>query len=203
VSGHCSHSLGVIGRPCPWCRQLVEKIATEDDLGMVEHVASGGRAGSDATLDGPPAATIVVPASSGPPPPRTDPVLPPADVTMPAQLSLTDALADVPAPQARAADPDTAHTAAAEQSPFKVYAGHRLVLRLLADHGPLTDFQLAHHTGKQQTSIGCRRGELVKAGLVWNTDLEGWSDSMSPAIVWALTDRGRSVWAAEQERCAA
>lgn len=102
------------------------------------------------------------------------------------QLTLEDALA-------RTTDPDTSHIAAASQTPRKLSAGRLLALRTLAEHGPLTDFELADITGKAQTSIGCRRADLKKAGLAADTGQRRASPSGSPAIVWALTIAGRQM----------
>ena len=71
------------------------------------------------------------------------------------------------APTARATDPDTSHMAARDAT---ANAATNLDLALMAIHlagdRGLTDFDLAAATGIQQTSIGVRRGELAKAGLV-------------------------------------
>lgn len=98
----------------------------------------------------------------------------------------------VDGPTARATDPDTAHDAAgrahANQS-----AHHAIVLRLLKAHGPLTDFDLARHSGLKQTSIGVRRHELVTLGLVQRKDREGVSDTGTPCIRWELTTAGKAA----------
>lgn len=103
-----------------------------------------------------------------------------------AQPSLLDALA-------RNTDPDTSHAAAVSQTPAKLSAGRLLALRTLAEHGPLTDFELAEITGRQQTSVGKRRCELVRAGLAADTGQRRLFPSGSPAIVWALTIEGRQA----------
>ena len=109
----------------------------------------------------------------------------------PVQLTIDDA------PTARASDPDTSHQAGARA---KLTAGHgrRLALEALAaahraDHvypGGMTDFELAAVTGIQATSVGKRRLELQRAGLVAKTDLHRLSPSGSPSIVWAITPAG-------------
>jgi transcription initiation factor IIE alpha subunit len=92
-----------------------------------------------------------------------------------------------PDPTARSTDPDTSHQAAelAKQSA----GGHRdLALRVLrANPDGLTDFELAELTGVAQTSIGKRRHDLYRAGLVVKTDLRRPSPSGSPAIVWKVS----------------
>lgn len=62
---------------------------------------------------------------------------------------------------------------------------------LIALHArPATDFELAAITGRKQTSIGKRRGELVAQGLCVDSGQRRPSDTGSPAVVWALTDLG-------------
>lgn len=56
-------------------------------------------------------------------------------------------------------------------------------------HG-LTDFELAEIMGRQQTSVGKRRGELARAGLIVGTTQRRPSPSGSPAIVWRITPQG-------------
>lgn len=63
---------------------------------------------------------------------------------------------------------------------------HELVLALLAEHGPLSDFDLARLTGIKQTSIGARRAELKTAGLVEAFDRGGVSDTGSVCVRWTL-----------------
>jgi len=90
------------------------------------------------------------------------------------------------APTARHTDPATSH-GAAERATGHAQADRQRVLALLAERGPLTDFQLADLTGRKQTSIGVRRGELVKAGLVREHDRGGISDTGTPCIRWTVT----------------
>lgn len=87
---------------------------------------------------------------------------------------------------ARATDPDTSHEASAGAQRRR---GHRLVLQLLADHGPLSDFDLAQLSGFKQTSIGKRRGELRDLGLVERHDRNAVSDTGAPCIRWRLTNQ--------------
>jgi hypothetical protein len=94
---------------------------------------------------------------------------------------------------ARITDPATSHQAAGFQS-GKLRESHRLVLSTLA-HGPLTDFELGARTGKAQTSIGCRRNELARAGMVEGTGDTRPAPSGAPAAVWAITDHGRRALA--------
>jgi hypothetical protein len=76
-----------------------------------------------------------------------------------------------------------------------------VVLELLT-RGPLTDFDLAFQASQalgkpiKQTSVGVRRGELVRMGLVRNSGTFGVSDTGSRAIRWAITDAGRKELAA-------
>jgi hypothetical protein len=70
-------------------------------------------------------------------------------------------------PRARRTDPKTSHGAAviaitrSEQNRRDALAA----LRAVGERG-YNDFELAVVTGIPQTSIGCRRGQLCKAGLV-------------------------------------
>lgn len=90
-------------------------------------------------------------------------------------------------PTARRTDPWTSHEAARRAS--KGAKSNRMAaLIALREHGPLTDFELAEITGVAQTSIGVRRGELVKAGLVEKVPgVRRPSPSGSPAQVWRAT----------------
>lgn len=113
---------------------------------------------------------------------------------------------DFAAPAARRGDIDTAKRAA-------VIALHgarnnrALALIALLEAGPdgLTDFELAAVTGVKQSSIGCRRLELQRLGLVEPLvvacepdkraplgvrPLTRPSDSGAPAQVWVISDAG-------------
>lgn len=92
----------------------------------------------------------------------------------------------------RPSDPDTSHEAAASQTPERRSRGQWLVLRALAEHGPLTDFQHQAINGLQQTSAGKRRRELQRAGLV--EAVPGVSPSGSRMKVWRLTAEGRQAY---------
>lgn len=103
------------------------------------------------------------------------------------------------APVARNTDPQTAHQAA-EHAAMRAGTMRALALRELAAAGDrgLTDFELAHRTRSQQTSIGKRRGELVRMGLVESAGSTRPSPSGSPAMVWRVTVAGVRA-AAERE----
>jgi len=107
------------------------------------------------------------------------------------QHAKESAMTLVPA-KARHTDPDTSHEAA-ERASAHAEGDRRRVLALLAEHGPLTDFDLARLTGRKQTSVGVRRGELRDAGLVEQHDRSGVSDTGSPCIRWTLTSAGRQA----------
>ena len=98
-------------------------------------------------------------------------------------------------PTARATDPVTSHQAAAAQTPARVNESHRLILALLRWEA-MTDFDLARLASQHlqrkvlPTSLGVRRSELVKAGLVADSGVKGKSDTGSPAIKWCLTEAG-------------
>ena len=98
--------------------------------------------------------------------------------------------------RARNTDPDTSLEAAMSVTELRRRADHDLVLALLFEHGPLTDFDLARLATQRlghmvkQTSLGVRRGELRDAGLVVDSGHKGKSDTGARAIRWALTDAG-------------
>jgi hypothetical protein len=79
-------------------------------------------------------------------------------------------------PLARLFDPETSHLAAqdASRTADTVRARCLAALREAGTDG-LTDFELAEKVGRQQTSAGVRRCELVKVGLV------EWSGQTRPA----------------------
>ena len=104
------------------------------------------------------------------------------------QLSLDDA------PRYRRTDPMTSRIAAREQTPAKLSAGRWQALDTLARHGPLTDHELAHLTGRLATSIGCRRKDLVRQGWCVATEDRRDSPSGVPCVVWTLTADGLRVW---------
>lgn len=102
-------------------------------------------------------------------------------------------------PARRRTDPDTC------RAPHPARLSHGRLVALLAhdDHpGGLTDFELAELTGRAQTSIGKRRGELTGAGLVTATERRRPSPSGSPAVVWQITDAGRRLAADAREAVA-
>ncbi len=99
-------------------------------------------------------------------------------------------------PAARNTDPDTSHDAAKAHPNIRA-RDRMLTLREHLRHPDgLTDFELAANLGRQQTSLGKRRGELRDAGLIYDTGIRRPAPSGSPAIVWALTDEGRKLLAA-------
>ncbi len=111
-------------------------------------------------------------------------------------------LAPLP-PSARSTDPGTSHMAAARATvPMKLYAGQRRALHAIVAAGQrgLNDFELADRTGSKQTSIGVRRGELARAGLVTRSGRRRPSDTGEPADVWIATDLGIDVWRQTSDR---
>jgi predicted transcriptional regulator len=99
-------------------------------------------------------------------------------------------LFDYVAPGARNTDPSTSHLAAAEHRALRG-KDRRDVLRLHAlNPAGLTDFELASRMGRQQTSVGKRRGELRDLGLIEDSNLRRRAPSQSQAIVWKITPRG-------------
>ena len=113
------------------------------------------------------------------------------------QAALFDLLNPAPDPEplwtpvARRTDPETSHQAARRAA--HTAATHRAVaLRELvaAGHAGLTDFELAARCHSQQTSIGKRRGELVRMGLVEATSETRPAPSGAQATVWRVTEAG-------------
>lgn len=123
---------------------------------------------------------------------------------------MSDQLAiDFAAPAARRTDPETSHGAAVIAL-HRASAHRRLAFDTIAAAGAngLTDFELAEKTGVAQTSIGKRRGDLEKAGLVevlleacapstrWPLGVRPvtrLSPSNTPARVYVLTYDGRAA----------
>ena len=104
---------------------------------------------------------------------------------MTGQLSFDD-------PCARLTDPVTSHEAARSVAP-RAGTDRAKVLQTLLDAGqPITDFKLAELLGRAQTSVGVRRGELTRQGLVEAAGI-GTSPSQSKCITWRLTVEGRRV----------
>jgi hypothetical protein len=87
-------------------------------------------------------------------------------------------------PVARRSDPDTSHLAAALARGNAPRHRDLALKALRAAPAGLTDFELSEATGVPQTSIGVRRHELVKVGLVERTDTYRPSPSGARAIVW-------------------
>jgi len=74
-------------------------------------------------------------------------------------------------PGSRTTDPETSHIAANAKPNLKAH-DRFLVLKTHFWHpAGLTDFELAAILGRQQTSVGKRRGELRDAGLIEETTL--------------------------------
>lgn len=89
-------------------------------------------------------------------------------------------------PTARRADPDTS-IAAGARDPNRRQRDRDAVLAVHRAHPDgLTDFELSAVLGRQQTSVGKRRGELRDAGLIEATSERRRSPSGSPAIVWRI-----------------
>lgn len=89
-------------------------------------------------------------------------------------------------PNARATDPDTSHRAA-QRKRLTVDKDRAAVLSVHAENPKgLTDFELAEIMGRQQTSVGKRRGELRDAGYIEDSGFRRPSPSGSSAIVWRL-----------------
>ena len=96
-------------------------------------------------------------------------------------------------PAARNSDPWTSHAAA------EAFPGKRKIdrLRVLFAHAAnpngLTDFELGVLVGRQQTSAGKRRGELMAQGYILPTEGHRPAPSGSSAIVWRITETGLAL----------
>lgn len=103
---------------------------------------------------------------------------------------------------ARNSDPDTSHAAGASITVDRRRQVHQHILDVLAAHGPCTDFDLARLVAPlvgypiKQTSVGVRRKELVRVGLVADSGQRGTSDTGATAIRWQITTAGRKDRAA-------
>ena len=111
------------------------------------------------------------------------------------QFVQRDLLVDVPA-GARNTDPATSHEAANLDRDLS--DKHRLVLQLLADHGPATDFDLSQLAARHgitilATSIGKRRHELTVIGYVTNSGRRRPTATGASAICWEITNAGRQL----------
>jgi hypothetical protein len=89
------------------------------------------------------------------------------------------------APVARFSDPSTSWEAATKASKGAASLRARCHEALIAAGARgLNDFELAEAVGSIQTSVGVRRGELVKAGLVVSAGKKRLSPHGSPSMVW-------------------
>lgn len=110
-------------------------------------------------------------------------------------------------PGARNADPSTSLDAANHAAKW-AHKGRLEVLILLME-GPMTDFQLSDRSGKVQSSIGKRRGELRDQGYVeiatdeTGQEIKGVSPTGSACLVWRLTASGRAFFEQTQGQRAA
>ncbi|MFZ2488099.1 MAG: hypothetical protein WAZ19_08240 [Anaerolineae bacterium] len=92
-------------------------------------------------------------------------------------------------PMWRTADPDTSRDAAILALETTATLRQRCLTALVAAGADgLTDFELAEIVGRQPTSAGKRRGELVALGLVEATDRRRPTPSGATAIVWVATE---------------
>lgn len=104
----------------------------------------------------------------------------------------------LPVAGARNSDPETSHLAGQN---LDLKGEHRIKALLALDDGDkLSDFDLEKETGIAQTSIGVRRGELCKAGLVEDSGERGKSPRGASVILWRCTERGHQIAAQIRER---
>jgi hypothetical protein len=100
-------------------------------------------------------------------------------------------------PMVRTADPVTC----VEPSPERLSHGRWIALKALVCLGPMTDFGLAEATGLAQTSIGCRRKDLVrmKPQLARSTGRKLPSPTGSPSLVWEASPEGVAFFHAHRD----
>jgi hypothetical protein len=97
-------------------------------------------------------------------------------------------------PTTRNSDPETSYEAV-HDAEFHASEGRILVMCCLFEYGPCTDYELEAFTGRQQNSIGKRRLECQRAGLVEVLIIDGvkqkrLAPSGSKCLVWKLTTEG-------------
>lgn len=88
---------------------------------------------------------------------------------------------------------DTERAAAALVEP-RTGTGRLRVLTILAESGPLTDFDIARLTGMRLYTAAPRRGELLRGGWIEDAGERHPTDSGASATAWRLTERGREAW---------
>jgi predicted transcriptional regulator len=96
-------------------------------------------------------------------------------------------------PLARRTDPETSHEAAERMKPLAPRDRLAVLLAHWTKPDGMTDFELAASLGRQQTSVGKRRGELRDAGLITDAEIRRKSPSGSTAIVWRITAKGMAM----------
>lgn len=87
------------------------------------------------------------------------------------------------------------HQTSVHAKKFNLNADRVKVLRAYADQFTrlppgLTDYELADRLGKQQNSVGKRRGELRDFGYIEETQDKRLSPTKTPCIVWVITPLG-------------
>lgn len=104
-------------------------------------------------------------------------------------------------PKARRTDPETSHQAAERMKPLANADRFAVLMEHYRNPAGLTDFELAGNLGRLQTSLGMRRNELRAAGMIETTTMRRPTPSGSPAIVWRITEAGKSL--AKEALCTA
>lgn len=100
-------------------------------------------------------------------------------------------------PRARRTDPETSHAAARSVDRRSLTDVHRMIGRLLALHGPLTDEQIADAYKRRAdddprvktvspSGLRTRRAELVAAGLVEDAERVAYTAAGRRTTVWKL-----------------
>jgi hypothetical protein len=88
---------------------------------------------------------------------------------------------------------DTERAAAALIAP-RSGTGRLRVLTIIAESGPLSDWEIAQLLGMRLYTAAPRRGELLRSGWIEDSGERHPTDSGTKAIAWRLSDRGREAW---------
>lgn len=94
-----------------------------------------------------------------------------------------------PMAHARRSDPGTSKLAAESISSENIRASQQEILKILATYGPLSDGSIYKYVKRQSTSgARTRRSELVRQGLVQDSQNRETTVSGRLSIIWELVD---------------
>jgi chromosome segregation and condensation protein ScpB len=88
---------------------------------------------------------------------------------------------------------DTERQAAALVAP-RTGTGRLRVLTIIAESGPLTDYDISVLLGMRLYTAAPRRGELLRGGWIEDSGERHPTDSGTLATAWRLSERGRAEW---------